>query len=260
MPVMGHLIELRNRVLIAAAAILVAAVAGWFLYDIVLTILQAPIRTINEDTGRNAEINFAGVASPFDMKIKLSVFIGFFLSCPVWLYQVWAFIVPGLTKKEKRYSVGFLAVSIPLFLAGATMAFFALPNAVLALTSFTPEGAANIIPAQDYLTFVMIIIVVFGLAFVLPVLMVGLNMLGILSEKTIRKSWRIIVMIVFLFAAVATPTPDALSMFFLIIPMLTLFCVAWAVCLLGDRRRKKKLIAAGLWVDEDELTIPEDDD
>ncbi|EKU49733.1 twin-arginine translocase subunit TatC [Brevibacterium casei] len=250
---MGHLVELRNRFVIAAIAIVLGAVGGWFLYDPVLDILQEPIRTINDTSGRVAQINFAGVASAFDMKIKLSLFIGLFISCPVWLYQVWAYIVPGLTSKEKRYSFGFLGAAVPLFLAGSAMAFFALPNAVKALTSFTPEGATNIIPAQDYLTFVMIIIVVFGIAFVLPVLMVGLNMLGILSATRIRKSWRIIVMIVFIFAAIATPTPDAMSMFFLVIPMITLFCLAWVVCILNDRRRKRKLVAQGIWVDPDEL-------
>ncbi|MCF2588129.1 twin-arginine translocase subunit TatC [Brevibacterium sp. UCMA 11752] len=252
MPVVGHLIELRNRLLVAAIAIALGAVAGWFLYDPVLDILQEPIRSIRASGDRTAEINFAGVASPFDLKIKLSFFIGIFLSCPIWLYEVWAFIVPGLTKKEKLYSLGFLGAAIPLFLAGSTMAFFALPNAVKALTSFTPAGGTNIIPAQDYLSFVMVIIVVFGLAFVLPVLMVGLNMIGILSAARIQKSWRVIVMIVFLFAAIATPTPDALSMFFLVIPMMTLFCVAWVICVFSDRRRKKRLIAQGLWVDPDE--------
>ncbi|MDN5586154.1 MAG: twin-arginine translocase subunit TatC [Brevibacterium sp.] len=252
MPVLGHLVELRNRFFIAAIAIVLGAVGGWFLYDPVLDILQEPIRSIRASGDRTAEINFAGVASPFDLKIKLSVFIGIFISCPIWLYEVWAFIVPGLTKKEKLYSVGFLGAAIPLFLAGSTMAFFALPNAVRALTSFTPQGGTNIIPAQDYLTFVMVIIVVFGLAFVLPVLMVGLNMMGILSAVRIQKSWRVIVLIVFLFAAIATPTPDALSMFFLVIPMMTLFCLAWVICIFNDRRRKKRLIAQGLWVDPDE--------
>src|SRR5690606_21535011 len=162
------------------------------------------------------------------------------LSSPVWIQQLWVFIVPGLTRTEKRYTLGFVAVSIPLFLAGACLAFFAMPNAVRALTSFTPEGASNIIPAQEYLSFVMIIIVVFGLAFVLPVLMVGLNMLGILSANRIRKSWRIVVLIVFVFAAIATPAPGAISMFFLASPLLALFFLAWVVCVLGDPRRKTR--------------------
>lgn len=260
MPVVGHLVELRNRVIIAAIAIILGAVGGWFLYDPVLDILQEPIRTIRDDGGRMAEINFAGVASPFDLKIKLSFFIGLFISCPIWLYEIWAFIVPGMKKKEKLYSIAFLGAAIPLFLAGSTMAFFALPNAVKALTSFTPAGGTNIIPAQDYLSFVMVIIVVFGLAFVLPVLMVGLNMLGILSAERIKKSWRIIVMLVFLFAAIATPTPDAMSMFFLVIPMITLFCAAWIVCVFNDRRRKKRLIEQGLWVDPDDTDDEEKND
>lgn len=249
MPLAGHLVELRNRVLLSVIALGLGAVVGWFLYDPVLQFLQAPVMEVSAQDGRVAEVNFAGVASPFDMKVKVSVFIGFFLTSPFWLYQVWAFVVPGLTKKEKRYSLGFLAAAIPLFLAGAALASFALPNAVRTLTAFTPEGATNIIPAQDYLNFVMLIIVVFGIAFVLPVLMVGLNLLGLLSADTIRKSWRWVVVLIFAFAAIATPTPDAISMFFLVIPMTALFVLAWVLCWLGDRRRKARMIAEGTWED-----------
>lgn len=249
MPLTEHLVEFRNRMIVCAIALVLTSIAGWFLYDPVLAILQTPIQEIAAQDGRVAELNYAGVASPFDMKIKVSLFIGLMLSSPIWLQQLWAFIVPGLTKMEKRYTLGFVAASIPLFLGGACLAFFALPNAVRALTSFTPTGGSNIIPAQEYLTFVMIIIVVFGLAFVLPVIMVGLNMLGILTADRIRKSWRIIVLIVFVFAAIATPAPDAISMFFLVIPMLILFFLAWLICLMGDSRRKKRLIAQGLWED-----------
>ncbi|WGW13621.1 twin-arginine translocase subunit TatC [Saxibacter everestensis] len=253
MPLKGHLIELRNRLIIAAVAIVLGGVAGWFLYDVVFEILQRPVLEVGGREGRNAEVNFAGVASAFDMKIKMSLFIGIIITSPVWLYQVWAFVTPGLTKKERRFSLSFLAAAVPLFLGGASLAFFALPNAVKALTEFTPSGASNIIPAQDYLTFVMVIILVFGLAFVLPVIMVGLNLMGILTAKRILKSWRIIVLIVFTFAAVATPSPDALSMFFLVLPMLLLFMLAWGVCVLGDKRRKARAIADGTWVpDEDE--------
>src|SRR5690606_30735932 len=111
--------------------------------------------------------------SPFDLKVKVSLFIGAFVSSPMWLYQVWAFVVPGLTRREKRYTLGFLAAAIPLFLAGTGLAFFALPNAIRALTAFTPTGASNFIQADQYLSFVMLIILVFGVAFVLPVLLFG---------------------------------------------------------------------------------------
>ena len=156
MPLSEHLIEFRNRMIVCAVALVLAAVAGWFLYDAVLAILQLPVEEIAAQEGRVAELNYASVTSPFDMKIKVSLFIGLILSSPVWIQQLWAFIVPGLTKTEKRYTLGFVLVSIPLFLGGACLAFFALPNAVRALTAFTPDGASNIIPAQEYLSFVKI--------------------------------------------------------------------------------------------------------
>lgn len=246
---MGHLRELRNRVIIIAIALVIGAAVGWFLYDPVLHLLKAPIDEVAHSQGRTAELNYAGIASPFDIQIKVSVFIGVFLTSPIWLYQVWAFIVPGLTKKEKRYSLGFLLSALPLFLAGACCAFFALPNAVKALGSMIPSGASYIVPAQDYLTFVMILIIVFGIAFVLPVLLVGLNMLGILSARSLRNSWRWIVVLIFAFAAVATPSPDAVSMFYLVVPMTVMFVLAWVLCALGDRRRKRRMIAEGTWVE-----------
>ncbi|WP_326957790.1 twin-arginine translocase subunit TatC [Brevibacterium sp. BRM-1] len=257
MPLMGHLRELRNRVVIVGAALLIGSAVGWFLYDPVLALLQAPIDEVARSQGRTAELNFAGIASPFDIRLKVSVFIGIFLTLPIWLYQLWAFIVPGLTRTEVRYSLGFLLTALPLFLVGAACAFFALPNAVAALGELIPSGASYIVPAQDYLTFVMLIIVVFGIAFVLPVLMVGLNMLGLLSAATLRRSWRWLVVLVFAFAAVATPSPDAISMFYLVVPMLVMFVLAWAICALGDRRRKARAIAAGTWV---EPAVVDDDD
>ncbi|WP_318245051.1 twin-arginine translocase subunit TatC [Brevibacterium gallinarum] len=249
----GHLLELRNRVIICLIGLLLGGIVGWILYDPVLEILQTPIRQVAEQDGRDATLNFAGIASPFDLKIKVSLFLGIILTTPLWLYQLWAFIMPGLTKKEKLYALGFLAAAVPLFFIGAALAFFALPNAVRALMTFTPMGASNFVPAQDYFSFVMLIIVVFGIAFVLPVLMVGLNLVGILSADTIRRSWRWIVVLVFAFAAIATPSPDALSMFFLVVPMMLMFFLAWVICLLNDRKRKKRMIAEGTWVDPAEL-------
>lgn len=252
MPLKAHLIELRNRLIIAAIGIVLGGVAGWFLYDPVFYILQQPIQHIAEARGNTADVNFQSVGSAFDMKIKVSLFIGVFISAPVWLFEIWGFINPGLTKREKRYSLGYMGAALPLFIAGASAAFFAMPNAVRALTSFTPEGASNIINASEYLSFVMMIVLMFGIAFVIPVVVVALNMLGILSAKRLLKSWRIVVLVTFIFSAIATPTPDATSMFFLAVPMLALFTIAWVVCQLNDTRRKRKAIADGTYVDPDE--------
>ncbi len=251
MPLMGHFKELRNRMIVALIALLIGAAVGWFLYDPVIVLLKRPLDDVAESQGRTAELNFAGIASPFDLKLKVSVFIGFIVTAPVWLYELCAFVVPGLTKKERQYVFGFLAAALPLFFAGAGLAFFALPRAIHALGSLIPQGASYIVPAQDYLTFTMLLIVVFGVAFVLPVILVGLNFIGVLSARTVRHSWRWVIMLVATFAAIATPSPDAISMFYLMVPMLFMFFLAWGVCAINDKRRKRKMIAQGTWVEED---------
>lgn len=257
MPLKAHIIELRNRLIIAAVGIVAGAVAGWFLYDPVFTLLQQPIVEISAARGNTADINFQSVGAAFDMKLRVSLFIGAIVSSPIWIYELWAFITPGLTKRERGYTFGFMGAAIPLFLIGSVASFFALPNAVKGLTSFTPKGASNIINAQEYLSFVMMIVLMFGIAFVIPVVVVALNMVGILSAKNLLKGWRIIIIVTLLFSAIATPAPDAVSMFFLAVPMLALFAVAWVICSWNDRRRKRRAIAEGTWVDPDE---PDDED
>lgn len=233
-----HLRELRNRLFKATLGLVLGAVVGWFLYEPVLEGLSRPIREIAEE--RSASVNFAGVASAFDMKIKISFFIGVIASSPVWIYQLWAFITPGLTRRERRYALAFLFASIPLFCAGAYMAYSAIPNFVSFLVSFSPDGFSNIIDAQVYLGFIMRLILTFGLSFLVPVVLVGLNVIGIVSGRAILKAWRWVVVAAFTFAALATPTPDVLSMFLLALPLLFLFAVAIGICLLNDRRRRRK--------------------
>lgn len=244
MPLRAHLSELRTRSLRSAIGLLVGAVVGWFLYDPVFQALQQPILEVTAQQGRTAELNFAGVGSSFDLKIKVSLFLGVLVSSPVWIYQLWAFVTPGLTRKERRYAVGFMIVAVPLFLTGAYLASLVLPNAVGFLTAFTPTEASNIIDAREYLSFVMRVILAFGMAFLLPVVLVGLNLVGLLSGRAMIAGWRIGVFLVFLFAAMATPTPDAVSMLALAFPMLSLFAIAVGISLLNDRRRRQRQAAA----------------
>lgn len=258
MPLKAHIVELRNRLIIAAIGVVLGGVAGWFLYDPVFTLLQQPIQEIAVSRGNSAEVNFQSVGAAFDMKLRVSLFIGAIVSSPVWIYEIGAFIMPGLTKKERGYTFAFMGAAIPLFLLGSVASFFALPNAVKGLTSFTPKGASNIINAQDYLSFVMMIVLMFGIAFVIPVVVVALNLLGLLSAKTLLKGWRIIIVVTLLFSAIATPAPDAVSMFYLAVPMLALFAVAWLICLWNDGRRKRKAIAEGTWVDPDDDEADDD--
>ena len=239
-----HLLELRRRVVRAALAILAGAVAGWFLYDPVVAELTEPIQHLAAREGRTAELNFPQVASSFDLKIKMSIWVGIIASSPAWIYQLWAFITPGLTRKERGYAALFVGAAAPLFLAGIALAWQFIPNAVGFLTSFTPEGAANIIVAQDYLGFVMRLLLGFGLAFLLPAVLVGMNLAGLIRGRALVQSWRWVTVLCVTFAAIATPTPDITAMFILALPMVLLFVAAITICLLNDRRRDRRQAAS----------------
>lgn len=241
MALMDHLKELRNRLFKSAIGVLLATIVGFILYQPMLAALIKPITDLNQKEGRLASLNFDGVASSFDLMIQISIFMGLILASPVWLYQLWAFIVPGLHKKERRMALSFVAAAVPLFVGGVFLAWTVLPNAVRVLTDFTPAGASNFITAQVYLSFVTRLMLAFGIAFLLPVVLFGLNVAGILKGAQLVKSWRITVFLVCLFAAMAAPGADAMSMFYLAGPMLALFFLAVVLCLMNDKRRAKRL-------------------
>lgn len=240
MSLRGHLGELRKRLLWSAFFFLVASVAGWFLFDPVFETLQQPVVELAKQKGINATINFNSVVSAFDLRMQLSMFIGFIISSPFWLYNLWAFITPGLKKHERRYSLGFLFAAVPLFLAGCYVAWAMLPAFVKTLLAFTPTGSSNIISASDYILFSIRILLIFGLSFVLPVVLVLLNFIGILSAKAIRKGWRMAIFLSALLSAMATPTGDPMSMFLLMVPMVILFYLAVFVAVLRERFTRRR--------------------
>jgi sec-independent protein translocase protein TatC len=246
MPLRAHLVELRHRLFLAVLGLLVGAIIGWFLYTPVFEALQQPVKDVAASRGELITLNFSGLAAALDMQVKVAVFLGVLISSPWWIYQLWAFITPGLTRKERGYAFGFVGAAVPLFLAGAYLAWWALPNAVRLLIEFTPDGASNITDAQTYLSFVMRLVLAFGLAFLLPVLMVALNFAGLGSAAMWRRSWRWAVLIAFVFAAVMTPTPDAITMLMVALPICALYFLALSVCELHDRRVNRRRLAAGL--------------
>jgi sec-independent protein translocase protein TatC len=241
MALLDHLKELRNRLIKSAIGLVIGAVGGWILYDPVLTALREPVDHISQQTGGTSSVNFSSIASPFDFKLQLSHLIGAVISSPVWIYQLWAFITPGLTRKERRYTLGYMTAAVPLFLAGIWVGWMVVPQVVRALTQFTPSGFSNMIDARDYVDFVTRMVLFLGLAFLVPVVLVGVNMAGLISGHTILKAWRITVFLVFVLAAVAAPGADALSMFLLAGPLLVLFFAAIGLCIVNDRRRDKRL-------------------
>jgi len=237
-----HLRELRNRLTIALIAIVVGAGIGWWRYDAIFQRLEAPIQQVAAERGTalSTLINFSGITDAFSILITVGLFVGVVIASPVWLYEIWAFIVPGLTSREKKTAVLFIVTAVPLFLAGCALGYLTLPKAVHALLGFTPEGATNILPADTYLNFVLKFILAFGLAFLLPVFLVGLNAAGVLPARSMLRGWRPAGFLIFLFAAIMTPSPDPWSMLFLALPMVGLFFGAVGVGALLDRRRAKR--------------------
>lgn len=240
MPLLEHLLELRKRFVLIALGLVAGAVLGWMLYDPLLEALQAPLRAASESTGAQVTLNFTGLASALDIKVKAALFLAVFVTCPWWLYQVWAFVTPGLTSRERRFAFTFVGASVPLFVGGGLMAWLVLPHAVEILAGFVPEGSSNFNNAQEYLSFVMRLILAFGLAFVSPVVLVVLNLAGILQGRTLLKAWRWAILIAFTFAAVMTPTPDALTMILVALPICVLYFAAVGVALLHDRRAERR--------------------
>ena len=251
MSLSGHLKELRNRLFWSALFIIGGSIAGWYLFDFVFNELQRPIVELASKPGSNVTINFPTVVSAFDVRLQVSIFLGILMSAPVWLYNLWAFITPGLKKREKRYTIGFVVASVPLFIGGTALAWSLLPTFVVVLVGFTPEGAANVINASDYILFTIRILLVFGLAFVLPVALVMLNFAGVITAENIIKSWRMAVFISAVVGAIATPVAEPMAMFLLMVPLLILYFLAAGIAFLHDKRVARKLAAL-------ELTNPQD--
>ena len=234
-----HLRELRRRFVIAASAIAIGSVVGWVEYNWLFGQIMAPLRRMAAQRDGLVNINFGGITQPFTVQLQVALFVGVIIASPVWLFQVWGFIVPGLTKREKRTAMAFVGAAAPLFLGGCFLATKVVPKAVEVLLGFTPEGAANLPDAALYLTFVTRFILAFGLAFLLPVFLVGLNVAHVLPGRIMLKGWRIAVILIFVFSAMMTPTPDAWTMLALALPMVALYYIAVGVSLLLDRRRAR---------------------
>lgn len=243
----AHLVELRKRLAIAAAALIVGMIIAFIITEPIIELLSIPIRTIAAQQGREyTGLNFTTVTSGFDLRMRIAFAIGLLISAPMWLWQVWAFIMPGLTKKEIRYTWGFLGAAIPLFFAGCTVAFFVLPHVIEIMASFVPTGMAQFFDYSSYYDFVFKFLLVVGIAFVLPVFLVALNLAGVMTGRDILKGWRIAILICTVFAAITTPPADVFSMLLLMASMIVLYFAATFISMLFDRRKRKRDAAAGL--------------
>ena len=245
-----HLREFRRRLFIAAAAVLVCSIVAGIFYDTVFDVLTAPFYEYADNNPENlVSLNFGEATSAFSNLISLSIFVGVIVSSPVWLYQAWAFVVPGLTPKEKRISLAFIASTVPLFVAGCWLGYSILPQSLALLYGLSPEGTSNIQQTSMYFSFVTRFILVFGLGFLFPVFLVALNVIGAMPASRLIKGWRVAIVLIFVFAAVATPTADPFTMFVFAAPLVVLYFAAWFVCRILDKRKEK---ARPEWLDVDD--------
>jgi sec-independent protein translocase protein TatC len=243
MSLIEHLRELRNRLFKASLAIVIGTVLAWGFYPQIFEVLSQPVNEIvekSQEKGRDVRLVLGGVADAFILQIKVSVVTSMLLTSPIWLYQLWRFITPGLYRKEKLRAYLFVSVAVPLFVSGAVLAYIFLPIGLNILFGFTPLGVGNYVPVDRYLSFFLRMVLVFGISFLAPLFIVMLNIFDVLEAKAITSRWRVVVLSVFAFAAVATPTGDPVNMTLLAAPVLLLISIATFIAWLNDKRRARK--------------------
>jgi len=243
MSLIEHLRELRSRLFKASVAIVIGTVAAWGFYPQIFDLLSQPVNVIVEQAqsnGRDVRLVLGGVADAFVLQIKVSVVTSMLFTSPIWIYQLWRFITPGLYRKEKLRAYLFASVATPLFVSGAVLAYIFLPIGLQLLFGFTPLGVGNYVPVDRYLSFFLRMVLVFGISFLTPLFIVMLNIFDMLEAKAITSRWRLVVLITFAFSAIATPTGDPVNMTLLAAPVLLLISVATFIAWLNDKRRARK--------------------
>jgi sec-independent protein translocase protein TatC len=234
-----HLRELRARLLRSVAVFVVVMIAGLFFYDQLLALVYNPygkaVAALPHTTKTVATIS--GVGGPLLLQLKLAAMAAIVITSPYWLWQIWAFVVPGLHPHERRWSKAFILTAGPLFMIGVAVGYYVLPKGLQVLIGFTPVDLTNLVEFGEYFSFMTRMLLVFGIAFEIPLFVVLLNLAGVVSGRTLGRHRPWIVLGTFVFAAVATPSTDPFSMLMLALPMTALFFVSELIARFVDRRR-----------------------
>ena len=245
MPLIDHLRELRNRVVKIALALAAGMAAGFSFFNQAWHVIERPLcstairghsgcRTLGVD-----QLVLNGPLDAFYLRVKVALVAGVIVSSPIWLYQIWAFVGPGLHARERRWGCIFLGAAIPLFGIGITACYLSLGRSVHYLLGLTPGGVQNLIQVDQYLSFVMAMMLAFGLAFEVPLLIVMLNLAGVLTHERFRKWRRVLIFTVFLLAGLANPSPDPVTMVILGGTCAVLVEAAEVIVWSNDRRRAR---------------------
>lgn len=241
MTLVEHLEELRSRLFVCLIAIGLASIVGWFLYGPVLDVLQKPYcETIQNLPPGNrppagCDFVFTGVLEPIVIKLKVVVFLGLFIALPVVLWEIWSFVMPGLTKRERRIGIVFVFCSLILFALGAFVAYVTLPKGLEFLLGFAGSSFVPLLTGDRFLGFVMLLALAFGISFEFPIVLIFLAMVGLVSSQKLRQWRRGAILFIAIFAAVITPSSDPYTMSAMMIPMILFYEAAIIVTRLIGR-------------------------
>lgn len=251
MALSDHLRELRARVLRVALVTIIALGVALYFFDFLYDLVYGPYQDAAEQLAEGTTFaTTSGAAGGLMLYLKLSGFAALVVTAPYWLYQIWAFILPGLHAHERKWSRVFVMVAGPLFLAGVVLGYVTLPKGLEVLIGLNPEGVTNLVDFNEYLQFFTRTLLVFGLAFEIPVFVVMLNLAGVVSGKSLGAHRPWIIVGIFIFAAVATPSADPFTMTFMAVPMVILYLISEVIARAHDRRKARNAVNAGLSPDE----------
>jgi sec-independent protein translocase protein TatC len=246
MTLIEHLRELRSRLFKAALGIIAGLVVGFILAPHVLEILKRPYCNLTQP-GQECTFTMIEVAGPFMITLKIALYVGLIVAGPIWLYQLWAFIAPGLHKQERKWAYIFAAIAAPLFASGAVLAYFLSERAIQFFQQFAGDDISTQLEYVRYIDFVTGMILLFGAAFEFPLVLLLLNFTGMVTGRRMLGWWRAAVFVCFAFAAVTTPDPGPFGMTLFAAALALLFFISVGVALLNDRRKRRK--AAALYGD-----------
>ncbi|MDQ3953270.1 MAG: twin-arginine translocase subunit TatC [Actinomycetota bacterium] len=241
MTVMEHLGELRTRLIIAAAAFAVAAVGVFVVYEPILETLRQPLCSLDRDLlgELGCKLQTFKPTEGLVIRLKIASMGGMIVASPIWLYQIWAFVTPGLTMREKRYAAPFVLSAVFLFAAGTAFAYYMLPNALRFLVTIAGSSIDVNFRAEEYLNFVGLILIAFGVTFQLPLLLFFLGLAGVVNVDQLRRHRRYAIVAIALLGALVTPTQDPFTMMALSVPLYALYELV-IVLLAAVRRRKRR--------------------
>ena len=258
MPLLEHLRELRKRLLLSMAAITAVATVAWQFYSQIFAFIRSPLDDAVASAARrgiDVTLSMTTMTDAFTLRLQVSAAVGIIVAAPYILFHVWRFVTPGLLAHEKRWAFSFLAAAVPLFAAGIAFAYVALPQALVVLLGFTPDKVSNIIPVPVYVAFLLRMLLVFGGAFVAPVLIVVLNLASLLPARAVFGRWRGIILGSALFGAIATPTGDPFNMMIVALPLMVLIFSAGLVCLMNEKVRGRKREQESELADDEPSTL-----